>query len=110
MLENDSMTALWEERIKWAQNGDRVLPDAWGCEKGGQRVIRCQGHHFVLYEYHQTGMRGFDGRTFRFRMLDTGEVIEHDNVWYQGTIPERYREQLPDNAESAVIDTRNAHP
>ncbi len=43
--------------------------------------------------------RGFGGAKFKFRRLDTNEVIVSTNVWCQGDIPPRFRDRLPDNAE-----------
>lgn len=48
--------------------------------------------------YGRNGGSGFGGALFRFRLLATGEVIESNNVWYQGRIPDEYRDVMPDNA------------
>lgn len=48
------------------------------------------------------GFYGFDGRKFKIKMFDTGEVIETNNLWYQGKIPAEYREKLPNNAKFIV--------
>lgn len=37
------------------------------------------------------------GRKFHIQMHD-GQVIETTELWHQGTIPEHFRERLPDNA------------
>ena len=39
---------------------------------------------------------GFDGRIFRIKMLDTGEVITTNNLRYNGDIPKEYA--IKDNA------------
>lgn len=41
---------------------------------------------------------GMGGRLMRFRLQD-GRVLESNDVWFQGDIPERWRDRLPDNAE-----------
>ncbi len=53
--------------------------------------------------------KGFSGRRFYIRMLDTpenkthlygpNEVFTTDNLWHNGTVPENFKEQLPNNAE-----------
>lgn len=47
---------------------------------------------------------GHAGRLFHFTMLATGEIVESQNVWYQGRIPVEYRSLLPDNATVAPND------
>jgi hypothetical protein len=42
---------------------------------------------------------GFGGRHSTIRMIDTGEIIETNDLWHQGTVPEEYRELMPNNAE-----------
>lgn len=48
------------------------------------------------------GFYGFDGRKFKIKMFDTGEVIETNNLWCQGEIPEEYRYLLPNTAQFIV--------
>lgn len=45
------------------------------------------------------GFYGFDGRGFRIKMLDTGEVITTNNLWCQGEVPKEYRHLLPNTAQ-----------
>lgn len=42
--------------------------------------------------------RGHGGRKFRFKMIETGEVVTTTNLWYQGEIPESHKDKLPDTA------------
>jgi len=42
--------------------------------------------------------RGFGGSRFVIRFFDGREVVS-TNLWCQGGIPERFKSQLPDNAE-----------
>lgn len=48
------------------------------------------------------GFYGFGGRRFKIKMLDTGDVIETNNLWYQGAVPEEYRDLLPNTAQFIV--------
>lgn len=41
---------------------------------------------------------GHSGRKFHIKLHD-GTVITTNNLWMQGSIPERFRNDLPDNAE-----------
>lgn len=41
---------------------------------------------------------GHSGRRFWIRFLD-GRTITTNNLWYNGKIPDEFRDQLPDNAE-----------
>lgn len=43
--------------------------------------------------------KGCGGRSFTIRMLETGEIIETDDLWVNGDVPEAFRNELPDNAE-----------
>lgn len=45
-----------------------------------------------------SSFKGFGGTKFKIRMF-TGEIIETNNLWHNGTIPESHREILKDNAE-----------
>lgn len=42
--------------------------------------------------------RGFGGRGFKIKKFD-GTIIQTSNLWHQGTVPEDYKDLLPNNAE-----------
>ena len=44
---------------------------------------------------------GFAGALHRIRYLADGRVIETRNLWHGGTIPPKFRDRLPDDAEFA---------
>lgn len=44
------------------------------------------------------GFLGFDGRRFKIKFND-GRIIETNNLWHNGDVPEWCRKDLPDNAE-----------
>ena len=43
-----------------------------------------------------TNLLGFSGRKFKIQFKDTGEVIETNNLWHNGTVP--YERNIADNA------------
>lgn len=76
----------WQQRQEWKNN---------------PKSLRIDGVQYWLGDdepFTPKRWKGFGGRKFTIRRL-TGEVIETDNLWYNGDIPEAMREQLPDNAE-----------
>lgn len=62
--------------------------------------IRVNGGHYLDGGQRggNTTWNGFGGRIFRVRMFD-GREFETNNMWFQGNIPQHFRERLPDNAE-----------
>lgn len=49
-------------------------------------------------ENSSSSFRGFDGRKFEIEFFDGRRVVT-TNLWYNGEIPEKFRELLPDNAK-----------
>lgn len=45
--------------------------------------------------------KGCAGRIFRYHRFDEPDNLVHttDNMWHQGTVPEQFWDELPDNAE-----------
>ena len=50
---------------------------------------------------------GFAGRVFRYRRLGETEWKETNNMWHKGTVPEVFREEMPDNAEFENVTKHN---
>jgi hypothetical protein len=48
---------------------------------------------------HEMQMLGFGGSKFQFKRFGSEDVEECTNMWFQGPIPERFWDRLPDNAE-----------
>ena len=70
--------------------------------------IRIDGHHYYvdLKNPIKGGIpshRGFAGRSWNIRFRD-GATVRTDNLWYQGQIPERFKDRLPDNADFVFGD------
>lgn len=58
--------------------------------------IRVKGKHYIVgkdFSY----SKGFGGKHWKIKFHD-GREIETNNLWFQGVIPERFRNRLPDNA------------
>lgn len=69
--------------------------------KDEPKVARIDGNHYSIApdepkEYR--GFLGFGGTRFEIKFFDGRQVVTH-NLWHQGSIPQRFRERLPDNAE-----------
>jgi hypothetical protein len=62
--------------------------------KDSENVMRVNHYHYILGPH--IGMRGFGGRMFLFEKQ--GKLYKSCNVWFQGEIPERFWNDLPDNA------------
>lgn len=45
------------------------------------------------------GFYGCGGRKFKIKMLDTGKIVETNNLWCQGDVPDEYKSLLPNTAE-----------
>lgn len=86
-----SYDRFWEEKVFWAESGDRT-PE-------GSHTIRIGGHHYVAEPgiIKPQGFMGFGGHRISWRD-NTGQTYESNNVWHQGEIPESFRERLPSNA------------
>lgn len=61
-------------------------------------VAIIDGHHYVIGPENADGMRGFGGDKFIIHFKDGKEVIT-TNLWYQGEIPEEYKQLFYDNAD-----------
>jgi hypothetical protein len=81
---------FWLEKLIWAASGDRT--------DEGQRVARINHNHYVIKPDTSSWWKGFGGAGYYIRFNSGDEVLTH-NLWHQGEIPERFRDQLPDNAE-----------
>lgn len=61
-------------------------------------VARINGTHYqIARDDPNAYFKGFGGREFKILFNDGRRVITH-NLWCQGNIPERFRDELPDNA------------
>lgn len=67
--------------------------------KGNRDFAIINGAHYVLCPHTDINWPvGSCGRKYRVRFFD-GRVVDCDNLWHQGQIPEHFRDIMPDNAE-----------
>ncbi|WDP93379.1 MAG: hypothetical protein HUN04_22710 [Desulfobacter sp.] len=67
-----------------------------------ERRAIIDGSHYII-RAETDGLRGFGGRKFIIQFFD-GRIIETNNLWCQGEIPDRFRKRLPDNAVFLPLD------
>lgn len=69
-------------------------------------IVRTKEQHiFINGECYTDGgdeitflnLMGFGGRKF-YIQFHSGEILETNNLWYRGTVPDEYKEKLKDNA------------
>lgn len=83
---------FWWEKVEWRINGDVT-------DKGNS-VARINGKHYTIHPSTTYGPQGFGGQLHIIR-FDSGEEVHARNLWFQGEIPPRFREHLPNNASFA---------
>jgi len=66
-------------------------------KKNDPRSIRIKHHHYWVGDG-KGSFKGFGGRYFKIKLFN-GKIIETNDLWYQGEIPERFWKDLSDNAE-----------
>jgi hypothetical protein len=69
--------------------------------KDDPRTVRINGQHFYIGKEDKKGnpeWRGFAGKLFIIKFNDR-RIVKTTNLWYNGTIPEKFRKELQDNAE-----------
>lgn len=71
----------------------------------GREIIN--GSHYVFHNWNSGSGRfcGFGGRPF-YALRNDGTVIRSNNVWFQGNIPDRFKDRFPNTAR---LITRNAY-
>ena len=78
--------SFWLEKAQWMKEKE-------------YRQVMVNGHHYMIGidDSNDFAPKGFGGRQFVIQFFD-GRLISTNNLWSQGTIPDRFREILPDNA------------
>ena len=62
------------------------------------------GEHYMVYAETDGLIKGSGGRRVIVQFFD-GRIIHSNNLWCQGTIPQRFREMLPDNGKFGPVET-----
>jgi len=63
-----------------------------------KKIARIDGSHYVISpDNPNAAFKGFGGREFTIKFND-GRIVTTRNLWHQGTIPEDFKNRLPDNA------------
>lgn len=83
----------WQEQIA----ADAADPERAVIVNGVHHTLGDEPTEAQLRDRLKRSTLGWGGAKVRVRFHDGREVVSH-NVWYQGEIPERWRDQLPDNA------------
>ena len=77
---------FWQEKVALAKSGSK-------------KVARINGTHYIISpDDPRAAFQGFGGREFTILFHDGRKVVTH-NLWYQGIIPDLFKDLLPDNAE-----------
>lgn len=78
----------WLERVK---------------NKDSKRQVVAKGVVYQISDENSiSSFRGFDGAKFVIHFFD-GRKVFTSNLWHNGTVPDEFRDQLPDNAEFGDI-------
>lgn len=65
--------------------------------RNDSNVARIDGNHYIIGSGHNK-TKGMGGSKFKIEFFD-GRIVESDDLWHQGRIPESYRQVLEDNAK-----------
>lgn len=75
--------------VAWIEDRKKSEPDRY-------LVIAGEAFYRANDEATNHAFLGFGGREFRIKNLHTGKVIVTHNLWSNGTVPEHFRDLLPD--------------
>lgn len=71
----------------------------YAAKTGDAKSIRINNEHYWLGKATKPGdANGYGGSWFTIKR-DTGEEIKTCDLWHQGTIPEHFRQRIPNNAK-----------
>lgn len=93
---NNAITQIMQERQVCFQCAFWMDKIAHPCE--GTEIIG--GHYYIVYPFvkrPENVLKGSYGKEFYIRKFD-GTLLKSNNVWYQGEIPEHFRDQYPNTA------------
>lgn len=81
---------FWNERVEYDKNPEPFMIP-----------FVCNGEHYIADvnpDHESDYFKGFGGSKIKVTFTETGETRIFDNVWYQGEIPDNFRNILKDNA------------
>lgn len=71
--------------------------------KDKEYVVRASGEHYMIGDGEGVnGKLGMSGSKYRIKFYD-GRVVKTNDLWHQGSIPLRFANKLPDNAEVEAL-------
>lgn len=101
-----------DESDRWV-NGQKMLNDklCFECDfwvrhhdddmtnRKDHKFVIANGEHYVIEpeDSKETYFRGFGGAKVEIHFFD-GTIVTSTNLWYNGEIPDRFRDIMPDNA------------
>lgn len=88
---------FWDERVEDYIRGESIVIRGLHYMDAGKKPNQDRGE-----------FRGFGGRIFKIKMFN-GKIIETNDLWHQGTIPELFKDKLKDNAEFMEYPTPVGH-
>ncbi len=80
--EQISLKSFWSEKISIRHDSN---------------VARIDGKHYIIGDG-KGAVKGMSGAKYKIQ-FDSGRMVETDDLWHQGTIPEDFRRVLYDNAK-----------
>lgn len=76
----------------WKIHADNYNPNVFIYEADG-KLHRTTTSRLYVNKYTNLGFLGMGGNLLYIQMLETGEVFETNNLWYQGEIPEHFKDE-----------------
>ena len=111
----DSLVEMWidpvtQERLPfktkaYLKEEEKYRIQAEKEEQFWQEIINDKDHLFINHRAYYVSkeknptFKGFGGAKYKIIKLDTGEIIETDNLWTNGELPKKYWNEVKDNAE-----------
>lgn len=114
---SDALYDSYEPKIKSRIHSERKCFEClfwldYVATQNDQTHVIVKGFHYVIAPDKPKGYQGFlghGGAEFVIRFKDGREVISH-NLWAQGSVPRRFRDRLPNNAEFVTRGHRRIGP
>lgn len=76
----------------WKNHANYYGPNVFIYEADG-KLHRTTTSNLFVNRYTNIGFLGMGGNSLYIQMLETGETFETNNLWYQGEIPEHFKDE-----------------